>query len=79
VTLAVLAQLAPALLLLVTLLAGRYPGERVLLRLAARRPRRRRRVHVAVARRSRSAWVRAGALIGRHLAVRPPPAAAGAG
>lgn len=78
-TLAIVAQLAPALLLAALLLVGRYPGERVLVRLATRRPARRPAATPAPPRRrARSAWLPAGALIGRHLAVRPPPAVAGA-
>ncbi|MFI5008851.1 MAG: hypothetical protein ACHQDY_01095 [Solirubrobacterales bacterium] len=68
--------LLPALALTLPLLARRYPGERVLLALRAERrsqwPRPRssaldaRRTHVTV--------VRGGLLLGRALAVRPPPA-----
>jgi hypothetical protein len=68
--------LLPAVLLVIPLLMRRYPGERALLALRrierARWPRprssapARRRVVLAV--------VRGGRLIGRSLAVRPPPA-----
>lgn len=72
--LAILAQLAPALLLLALLLVGRYPGERVLVRYAARRaPALRRAPGRLPRRRPRRSWVPAGALLGRHMAVRPPP------
>jgi len=72
-----LAMLAPALVLLGLLLAGRTPGEELILRLrarhAARRPRGARTIErqyvVVLARRP-------GRLIGSALAVRPPPAPA---
>jgi hypothetical protein len=72
-----LAMLAPALVLLGLLLAGRTPGEELILRLRSRRtaPRARalrtieRQYVVLIAR-------RAGRLIGSALAVRPPPCAA---
>jgi hypothetical protein len=67
--------LAPALLLLATLHARRYPGERLLLGLAARARRQRLRPS-----RTRSAPAarplhvpRGGLLMGFALAVRPPP------
>ncbi len=69
--------LAPALLLLCTLLARRYPGERVLMRLASRRCELRRRP-VGARRSPRVSAVqmpRGGLLMGFALAVRPPPAA----
>jgi hypothetical protein len=70
--------LLPAVILLLPLLVRRYPGERMLIALQpAKRtrwarprsstPSRRRVVHVLV---------RGGRLIGRSLAVRPPPAPA---
>jgi len=68
--------LLPALVLAVSLLARRYPGERALLGL--RRPRRPRwarpRSWTSARRRPVLASVRGGLLIGRFLAVRPPPA-----
>jgi hypothetical protein len=67
--------LAPALLLLATLFARRYPGERLLLALADRRRRRRpRRAGTGAPTSARSAEVpRGGLLMGFALAVRPPP------
>jgi hypothetical protein len=69
--------LAPALLLLVALFAGRFPGERRLAALVARaRPRTRRRARVRPASASRAPWVplaRGGALLAHSLAKRPPP------
>ncbi|HEX4563369.1 MAG TPA: hypothetical protein VH115_02845 [Solirubrobacteraceae bacterium] len=70
-----LLYLLPALLLLIALRARRYPGERSLLALIARR-RPRRRIAI-FARRYRPApratLARGGALLGEALAVRPPP------
>jgi hypothetical protein len=68
--------LAPAILLAIPLLARRYPGERALLALRRiERPRRPRpRSSVPSRRRVVLAAVRGGRLIGRSLAVRPPPA-----
>jgi hypothetical protein len=67
--------MAPAVGLLAVLLTRRYPGERLLLRLAARQPGRRHRP--AESRRGpseRAAHVpRGGLLMGFALAVRPPP------
>ena len=67
--------LAPALLLLATLFARRYPGERLLLGLTDRRRHRRpRRAGSGAAPLARSAEVpRGGLLMGFALAVRPPP------
>jgi hypothetical protein len=69
--------LLPALALVAVLLARRYPGERTLLALrgeVARRPRRKRaRVQTGSARRAEVLLARGGLLIGRALAVRPPP------
>ncbi len=65
--------LAPAFLLLVPLLAGRYPGER---RLVGRQRPLRRVVRVAWARRPRRRAVlvpRGGLLVGCSLAGRAPP------
>jgi hypothetical protein len=68
--------LAPALLLVLPLLARRYPGERSLLRLAGRRrapSAQRRRVQRPPRRPARRVLPRGGALIASSLAVRPPP------
>ena len=67
--------LLPAILLLFALRARRYPGEHALLAVIVRRGSRRR---VAIAPRSyrarpRVALARGGDLLGRELAVRPPP------
>jgi hypothetical protein len=69
--------LAPALLLAVPLLARRYPGERLLLALAARRrPRRARaRFSARTSPRRAQSMPRGGLLMGFALAVRPPPLA----
>jgi hypothetical protein len=71
-----LLYMAPAVAMLAMLLARRYPGERLLLRLAARQ-RRRRRPRPAEAGRglhARAVHVpRGGLLMGFALAVRPPP------
>lgn len=74
---AVLLFLAPALLIAIPLLAGRYVGEGLIVRLAARRsdpPRRPAlRPPSPLAATARS-WVPRGAgLIARSLAKRPPP------
>jgi hypothetical protein len=77
-----LLHLAPALVLVVALLARRYPGERMIVRLAGSGAGHRRRartlavkprVHVA------ARVPRGGLLLARSLAVRPPPAALSAG
>jgi hypothetical protein len=69
--------LAPCLLVLAPLLAGRYLGERSLLRLARavrRRPSRRRPATARARRRPAArALARGGGLIACSLAVRPPP------
>ncbi len=67
--------LAPALLLLATLHARRYPGERLLLGLSARaRDKRLRPSRTRSAPATRSPHVpRGGLLMGFALAVRPPP------
>lgn len=69
--------LAPSLLVLAPLLAGRYPGERSLARLArarSRRPLARRPAAARIPRRPVVAVLaRGGRLLGRSLAVRPPP------
>jgi hypothetical protein len=70
--------LAPALLLLATLNARRYPGERLLLGLAARaREKRLRPSRTRSAPTARPHHVpRGGLLMGFALAVRPPPGSA---
>jgi hypothetical protein len=67
--------LLPILVLAVPLLMRRYPGERLLARLASRRRPRwpRVRSNVPVARAVRVFAVRGGLLLGWALAVRPPP------
>lgn len=72
--------LAPALALMLALLARRYPGQRLLIEL--RRPSLRmrfvRRAPVRVVpRRAVGHPVRCGSLLAWSLAVRPPPAAVG--
>jgi hypothetical protein len=72
-----LAYLLPPLLLLLALLARRYPGERALLRLiAAERPERTRNDagRGVPGPRPRGMVPRGGCLIASSLAVRPPPA-----
>jgi hypothetical protein len=70
--------LAPALILAIALLRRRYPGERLLKRLACARPKRRLRpASAAHASSAPRAWIpRGGLLLGFSLAVRPPPLAA---
>jgi hypothetical protein len=74
-----LLHLAPALVLAVALLARRYPGERLIVRLAgsgARHPRRPRTgaLKPRTSRAYAAALVpRGGLLLARSLAVRPPP------
>lgn len=72
--------LAPALAIAATLLVRRYPGERMLVRLAARgKPRRRRDVIARPVGVFRTVLVpRGGLLMAFALAVRPPPPALGA-
>jgi len=69
--------LAPALVLVATLLMRRYPGERLLLRFAPSR--RNRQLGPLALRpspgRPAALMPRGGLLMGRSLAVRPPPAA----
>ena len=69
--------LAPAIVLLASLLSGRYVGEERLRRLAAAfRPHRRRRLRPAAtarAARPRARMPRGGCLVGTSMAVRPPP------
>lgn len=72
-----LVSVAPALLLLGPLLLHRYPGERGIARLRAARSRRVSRVRPVDAPAPTTPWVarvRGGLLLGRRLAVRPPPA-----
>jgi len=68
--------LLPAVLLVIPLLVRRYPGERALI--ALRRTERARwprpRSSMPARRRVVLAAVRGGRLLGRSLAVRPPPA-----
>ncbi len=70
-----LLALIPALLLFVTLVLGRYPGEHAIARaIAARMPRRLRAPRaIAARRRAPYAGLRPGELIARSLATRPPP------
>ena len=72
-------HLAPALVLVVALFARRYPGERLIVRLASSvgRSHRRARTHAFKPRTYVAALVpRGGQLLARSLAVRPPPAGA---
>ncbi|MBB4661209.1 hypothetical protein [Conexibacter arvalis] len=72
-----LAMLAPALVLLGLLLAGRTPGEELILRLRRRRTARMPRAARTIERQYAVLLAqRPGRLIGCALAVRPPPAAA---
>ena len=74
-----LAYLAPALLLLLPLLAGRYPGDTALVRAAIRRRPGPRRVRRAPPRRRRPLTrllPRGGRLLPAGLAGRAPPASA---
>ncbi|MBB4663434.1 hypothetical protein [Conexibacter arvalis] len=74
---ATLAMLAPAAILLVLLLAGRAPGEDLLLRWRGVLPRRRRHATAVVARGHRAVFVRARTRMSASaLAMRPPPAVA---
>ena len=72
-----LIYLAPALLILLPLLSGRYPGDEVLVRAALRGRRRRRRLPAAEPRLARSSAAellpRGGRLVGAALAGRGPP------
>lgn len=73
-----LLHLAPALILVAALLARRYPGEHLIVRLTGglSRTRRRVRARAVKARAHVVAFVpRGGLLLARSLAVRPPPAA----
>lgn len=73
-----LAYLIPALALFAVLVCRRYPGERALLAVIARRRDRRRRPRLlsTVARIFPAVLLpRGGRLLGCALAVRPPPAA----
>jgi hypothetical protein len=72
-----LLYLAPALLLGLLLLGGRYPGERVLARpLQRRRPTRRRLARRLLPRPPRRTGPRGGVLIAAGLAGRGPPTVA---
>ncbi len=69
-------MLAPALLLFLTLLTGRYIGEETIdrARRARRAPTRRRRSHqVAIRRAAPRRFPRGGLLLAASLATRPPP------
>ncbi len=70
--------LLPALVLVLPLLARRYPGERILVALRGKTPARRLRpsASLAPARRLAAMLARGGLLLGSGLAVRPPPLAA---
>jgi hypothetical protein len=73
---AAFAYLAPALLILLPLLGGRYPGDELLVRAAARRsqPRRPTAPIAVPRRRARTALLpRGGRLVGAALAGRAPP------
>jgi hypothetical protein len=75
---AALAYLAPALLILLPLIGGRYPGDEALARAATRqiRPRRPPSAPTSVARRRpRAVLPRGGRLVAAALAGRGPPAA----
>jgi hypothetical protein len=68
--------MAPTLLFALVLLARRFPGERRLIALAARRRRPARRTPARVLASARAPWVlapRGSALLARALAKRPPP------
>lgn len=68
--------LAPALVLMAALLARRYPGERLLISLAADRRPRRTRISASPRRPRAFGFARVprgGLLLGCALAVRPPP------
>jgi hypothetical protein len=77
---AALAYLAPALLILLPLLGGRYPGDEALVRVASRRAPvpARREAGPAMSRRRQDAALlpRGGRLVGAALAGRAPPLAA---
>jgi hypothetical protein len=74
---ALLLSLVPLVLLVGTLLLGRYPGERTLAaRLRSARPRRRRAAGATALRSPRppfAAAVRGGGLVAAAIASRPPP------
>jgi hypothetical protein len=69
--------LSPAIVLLASLLTGRYVGEDGIRRLAAavrrREPRAARALQSPLPRRPRAVMPRGGRLVGSSLAVRPPP------
>jgi hypothetical protein len=68
--------LAPALLIAIPLIAGRYVGEKLIARLVARRTKRRRPANASnPAQRQPAGWLPRGTrLIAFSLAERPPPA-----
>jgi hypothetical protein len=74
---AALAYLAPALLILLPLISGRYPGDEALVRVAARRSRPARRPRQAPPprrrRRPETLLPRGGRLVAASLAGRGPP------
>jgi hypothetical protein len=73
---AAMAYLAPALLILLPLLSGRYPGDEALVRVAGRRSRPARRPLQALPLRRRRAGAllpRGGRLVAASLAGRGPP------
>jgi hypothetical protein len=75
------AYLAPALLILLPLLSGRYPGDEALVRVAGRRSRPARRPPQAPPLRRRRAGAlltRGGRLVATSLAGRGPPSLPGA-
>jgi hypothetical protein len=76
---AAFAYLAPALLILLPLLGGRYPGDEALVRAARRRgrPRPRRSPGARVRRPSRALLPRGGRLVATALAGRAPPVPVG--
>ena len=69
-----LLYMAPAFALALPLLAGRYPGEGVLVGARARRPRQRRIEPHPVVRPPARLLPRGGLLVGHALAGRAPPA-----
>jgi hypothetical protein len=72
---AAIAYLAPALLILLPLLSGRYPGDEALVRVATRRARRARPLPPVAPPRRRGAVLlpRGGRLVATALAGRGPP------
>jgi len=70
-----LLYLAPAVLLLLLLACGRFPGERLIAWLKRARRRRRHSASVTASRRPARRRARGGRLLGMRLAGRGPPAA----